>query len=59
MYGVFVNDGHGEKCVFQDENIVIVMQKQRDYVKKAKEADRKGKKHNIISCRFAEVKEES
>lgn len=59
MYGVFVNDGYGEKCVFKDENIVIVMQKQRDYVKKAKEADRKGKKHNIISCRFAEVKEEA
>ena len=59
MYGVFVNDGHGEKCVFKDESIVIVMQKQRNYVKKAKEADRKGKKHNIISCRFAEVKEEA
>lgn len=59
MYGVFVNEGHGEKCVFKNENLIIVMQKQRECVKKAKEADQKGKKHNLVSCRFAEIKEET
>ena len=58
MYGVFVNEGYGEKCVFKNENLISVMQKQSEYVKKAKEADSKGKKHNIVSCRFAEIKEE-
>ncbi len=59
MYGVFVNEGYGEKCVFKNENLITVMQKQSEYVKKAKEADSKGKKHNIVSCRFAEIKEET
>lgn len=59
MYGVFVNEGHGEKCVFKDDNLITVMQKQSEYVKKAKKADQKGKKHNIVSCRFAEIKEET
>ena len=59
MYGVFVNEGYGEKCVFKDDNPITVMQKQSEYVKKAKDADCKGKKHNIVSCRFAEIKEES
>ena len=59
MYGVFVNEGYGEKCVFRDENLITVMKKQSEYVKKAKSTDQKGKKHNIVSCRFAEIKEES
>ena len=57
--GVFVNEGYGEKCFFKDDNPITVMQKQSEYVKKAKLADQKGKKHNIVSCRFAEIKEES
>lgn len=59
MYGVFVNEGNGEKCVFKDENIITVMKKQGEYVKKAKDADKIGAKHNIVSCRFAEIKEET
>lgn len=59
MYGVFVNEGYGEKCVFKDKSLIAVIQKQSEYVKKAKEADRKGKNHNIVSCRFAEIKEET
>lgn len=54
MFGVFIDYGEGEKCVLKSNDLNFIMQKQAEYVKLAKYADEKGKKHNIISCRFGE-----
>lgn len=58
MFGVFINYGHGEKCVYKNSDLTLVMRKQAEYVKKAKFADRNGKQHSIISCRFGIIREE-
>ena len=57
MFGVFIDYGEGEKCVYKSDDLMFIIRKQGEYAKLAKYADEKGKKHNIISCRFGECGE--
>ena len=58
MFGVFVDYGKGEECVYKNASISLVMKKQAEYVKTAKRADNQGKPCNIVSCRFGQLSED-